>query len=320
MLTEVYRLPVNSPTFSLAIASLTAWQAATFAALLTAVLSALLLPARESTSLLSRICYPRLWLAIASICGYVAGVLDVAALVVLPLAWSLCEWHARVTTVYGLARALSFTAIVLTILGLGTHFMPGFHNPFVLNHVVLSPDAEPYSLALNFDKTVAGVLLLAVCYRDERIQPTSRLGFGWLLTFVAMNVVVLIAASYALGYVRFDPKWISVFWLWAAANLFSTCLSEEAFFRRFLLQEVETWLLMRGIHPRIGASVALSVSAFLFGLAHFAGGPRYVALATLAGLGYGYIYQRTRRIEWAMCAHFAMNAVHFLLFTYPRLA
>jgi uncharacterized protein len=310
---------VNSSTSSLVSASLTAWQSATFVALFAAVLSALLLPVRESTSPLNKICHPRVWLAIASICGYVAGVLDAVALAVLLFAWLLCEWHARVTTVYGLARALSFGAVVLAMLGLGAHFLPGFHNPLVLDQVVLSPGAEPYSLFLNFDKTVAGILLIAVCYRDERIQPTIRLGFGWLLALVAINVVVLIAASHALGYVRFDPKWTGVFWLWAAANLFSTCLSEEAFFRRFLLQEIETGLLTRGVHPRVGAGVALSSSALLFGLAHFAGGPRYVALATLAGLGYGYIYQRTRRIEWAMCAHFAMNAVHFLWFTYPRL-
>ena len=42
--------------------------------------------------------------------------------------------------------------------------------------------------------------------------------------------------------------------------------------------------------------------------------------ATLAGVGYGVAYQRTRRIEAAMVVHFALNAVHLLLFTYPALA
>jgi membrane protease YdiL (CAAX protease family) len=55
----------------------------------------------------------------------------------------------------------------------------------------------------------------------------------------------------------------------------------------------------------------------LFGLAHIAGGWRYVALATVAGAGYGTVFYRSRRIEASILAHFTLNAVHFLLFTYP---
>lgn len=43
-------------------------------------------------------------------------------------------------------------------------------------------------------------------------------------------------------------------------------------------------------------------------------------IALLAGAGYAIVFDRTRRIEMAMLAHFALNAAHFLLFTYPRLA
>jgi membrane protease YdiL (CAAX protease family) len=43
-------------------------------------------------------------------------------------------------------------------------------------------------------------------------------------------------------------------------------------------------------------------------------------LAGLAGLGYAVVYQRTMRLEMSVLAHFTVNAVHFLLFTYPALA
>jgi membrane protease YdiL (CAAX protease family) len=66
--------------------------------------------------------------------------------------------------------------------------------------------------------------------------------------------------------------------------------------------------------------VALGVTAILFGLAHFGGGWQYVCAATVAGLGYGWAYQRTQRVEAAMAVHFGNNALHFLLFTYPSLA
>jgi uncharacterized protein len=63
--------------------------------------------------------------------------------------------------------------------------------------------------------------------------------------------------------------------------------------------------------------VALLVASALFGLAHFGGGWLYVIAATLAGLGYGWAYLRTKRIEASMFVHFALNATHFLFFTYP---
>jgi membrane protease YdiL (CAAX protease family) len=45
-----------------------------------------------------------------------------------------------------------------------------------------------------------------------------------------------------------------------------------------------------------------------------------VIAATLAGLGYGWAFMRDMRIEAAMFVHFAVNATHFLLFVYPRIA
>ena len=59
--------------------------------------------------------------------------------------------------------------------------------------------------------------------------------------------------------------------------------------------------------------------AVLFGLAHAAGGPLLVLLAALAGAGYSLAYAATRRIESAVLAHFVLNAVHFVGFSYPHL-
>ena len=64
----------------------------------------------------------------------------------------------------------------------------------------------------------------------------------------------------------------------------------------------------------------MALSASLFGLAHLAGGWQYVVVASLAGAGYAVVFQRTARLEMAILTHFAINATHFLLFTYPALA
>ena len=54
-----------------------------------------------------------------------------------------------------------------------------------------------------------------------------------------------------------------------------------------------------------------------------AAGCRRVSLLAyfgILGAGYALALQRTGRLEMAILAHFAVNAVHFLLFTYPALA
>ena len=130
--------------------------------------------------------------------------------------------------------------------------------------------------------------------------------------YIAAAIFALVAM--ALGYLDWQPKWTPVFWLWAASNLFFTCLSEEALFRGFIQRELAGAFEGKSY----GTWLPIAVSAALFGVAHFAGGWSYVALATAAGLGYAVVYHRTRSIEMAMVAHFALNATHFLLFTYPR--
>jgi len=99
-------------------------------------------------------------------------------------------------------------------------------------------------------------------------------------------------------------------------NLAFTCMAEEALFRGFIHARLADALAGRSYGPW----VAWVTAAALFGAAHAAGDAAYVALATLAGLGYGWVYRRTRRVEASILAHFALNLVHFLGFTYPMLA
>jgi membrane protease YdiL (CAAX protease family) len=128
------------------------------------------------------------------------------------------------------------------------------------------------------------------------------------------TVAVVMAAALALRFVAFEPRWTPLFWTWAALNLLTTCVSEEAFFRGLVQTE-----LRRAIPSRHAAGAAIGISALLFGLAHVAGGWRYAMLAALAGTGYGLAYERTSRLEMAILTHVTLNVVHFLLFTYPAL-
>jgi hypothetical protein len=214
-------------------------------------------------------------------------------------------------------RRLAGTAVVVLVAGAFLHLLPGFRNPLVLPPLRLTPDALPYRLHFNFDKAAAGLLLVAFLLPRAATIDTWRRLFSATAPVAAVTVGTLLAGALLAGYVRFDPKFPPAAGLFLWGNLFFTCLAEEALFRGF----VQAGLAARWSHRPRGAHAALVVAAVLFGLAHAAGGPVYVVLSTLAGFGYGAAWHRSGgRIEAAILTHFAVNALHFLGFTYPALA
>ena len=262
-------------------------------------------------------------LTVAVVTGYASGVLQGLAIVWIAVFAGVCAGYDRSRGLpSGSATRrvmLPLCAVGILVLGLllGMHALPGFHNFLVLDKVVLSNGAAPYTLYLNFDKTLVGVFILGLCH-----QPLLKRAKAWLealrraAPIVPIHIALVAAGAAAIGYLTWQPKWVPVFWLWAAVNLFFVCLSEEAFFRGFIQREIGAAL--RG--TRAGNAIAIAVSAGLFGLAHFGGGVSYVVLAAAAGLGYAIVYHRTKSIEMSMLAHLALNTVHFLLFTYPAVA
>jgi membrane protease YdiL (CAAX protease family) len=193
--------------------------------------------------------------------------------------------------------------------------VPGFHNPVLLDHVQVSAGAPPFTLYANFDKAIAGIVLMGVFCAPIRARADWLPMLRRTLPVLAATLVVVLGAGVLLGVVRPDVKWLPVTPWFLVNNLLITCVTEEAFFRGFLLAG-----LARGMTGwRAGPAVAVVVSTVLFGLAHAAGGPLLVVFATLAGFGYAAAYLRSGRIEGAILVHFALNAVHFVAFTYPAL-
>jgi len=186
----------------------------------------------------------------------------------------------------------SLVAAVLAV-GLMAHVMPGFTNPRVIDSVTLSPASIPYSKYLNFDKGAAGLLLLALAGASSARAGDWRRALSAVVRLAPATALVLLALSWALGYVAWEPGWPPILLFWAWTNLAFTCIAEEALFRGLIQHRLAVWLA----RYRYGGALALLVAAVLFGLAHAAGGWRYVALSMVAGLGYGWAYQRSGRIE-----------------------
>ncbi|WP_423600320.1 lysostaphin resistance A-like protein [Roseateles sp. MS654] len=260
------------------------------------------------------------WLSLlimAVTAGQVQGQLTVAAMVpvaaMAALAWMALEARHRPR------REAALMLLMLVIgLALALHVLPGFLNPTYL--VATSDIRPPTPKYLNFDKGVAGMLMLAVLASQQRRRtegvalPLPAAVPGRALWAVMAVMAATLAVPWVLAAVGGigTPalRWPENAALFLSANLFLTCVAEEAAFRgviqgllaRRLGTDLRTW---NGWLPVL-------LAALLFGLAHAGGGPAYVALATLAGIGYGLTYTLTGRIEAAIGIHFALNALVFL--------
>ena len=223
-------------------------------------------------------------------------------------AFALGAWfHGTGRGGWPLWVALSFGAAALSL-----HVVPGFEGWIALGPVSIGAGA-PYEKWLSLDKTGVGVLLVGLALPaiwGRRDWPGMLRGAA---PFLILTPLILAVLGLASGAIRWDFTPVPVFFQWAALNLLTTCVAEEALFRGLLQTRLVVAATARGLSPH----PAILVASLVFGLAHFPGGPGLVALATAAGLCYGYAYHRTGRLEAAILAHFALNAAHFLLFTYP---
>lgn len=206
-------------------------------------------------------------------------------------------------------KILGHILFVLTAVALALHGLPGFDNARVIDQARFSPDALPFSMHLNLDKPLIGFWLLLAC---PWIVMARRSRPGLAVLAVALTSLACLGSAWLLGRVDWSPKWPPQAWLWITNNLLLVSLVEEALFRGYLQGG-----LQRLCAPlRHGDNLALLLAALLFGLAHVGGGWPWVALATLAGVGYGLAW-RHGGLPAALLAHFGLNLAHFTLFTYP---
>jgi membrane protease YdiL (CAAX protease family) len=117
----------------------------------------------------------------------------------------------------------------------------------------------------------------------------------------------------SLGFIRygwrlFDPAEWGLILL---STYFLVALPEELLFRGLIQNLLEQ-------RSRAGRAGALAVTAVVFGASHLNNRAtpdwRYVLLATFAGLAYGWVWMRTRRVTASALTHAAVDFVWVLMF------
>ena len=200
-------------------------------------------------------------------------------------------------------RVFLFPIIIALSVAFKLHLIPGFDNFQI---------AERFFLSL--DSALIGLLPLAL------IVPIAQKRAEWLSVFtkgLAIGVggiaVMMFLALFA-GVAKWDFHLPSHFTLRIFQNLFLVCIFEEAFFRGFVQRELSQFFKkIAG-----GRYLALIITSLLFTATHIFWAPSIgtFAFIFIAGLLYGYTYQKTGHIESAIATHFLLNLTHMLLFTY----
>ncbi len=283
---------------------------ATTYGLLAASLIALWLPAIAINQRLSVPPWAMLFAA-ACISGMITGLVAPHAVAVLVAFAALCH-VARSRPPGALKVVLMIAAGAITLL-LSLHRFPGFVNPPLVVDMQLSALSPAFTHRLNFDTSAAGLILFAFFCVPARSRKEWA-DVARQAPVILGTAVVVLLLGVATGFVGVDLKFSHYTLVFFACNLLFTCITEEAFFRGFM-QENLSLAMQRW---RAGPYIALLIASVLFGVAHARGGPALIVLASIAGLGYGFAYLRSKRIEAAILAHITLNTLHFIAFTYPR--
>lgn len=134
-------------------------------------------------------------------------------------------------------------------------------------------------------------------------RPLPRIGYTYRLRARDATIAVvtfLVYAAVALpigmstGFIAWQPELTATRTLGAPLIIYLVTAVPEEFLFRGLLQN----LLTRWLGDRAG----LAIASIVFGLAHLPD-PRYVLLATIAGVAYGWVYQRTEKITASAITH-----------------
>ena len=260
-----------------------------------------------------------LWLLVLSVSSaYVENYINIVGLVAVALYIAL--YHGALYLRLPILRLVLTAFFIVSSLALAVHLVPGFNNlPIVINELI-TPDAIAYTLYANLDKGIAGLFVCAYFFSMNKtllktdVNTIIKVNVKQPILIIIGTILATLTVALMLGVVNFNPK-IPDFWLaFMVINLLFTCVAEEALFRGVL----QTKLSQLITSTRFAILAPISV-ACVFALAHFMGGVSYVFVSAVAGFGYGYIFYKTQRLEWAILCHWLVNICHFFLFTYPIL-
>ncbi|MBN8523290.1 MAG: CPBP family intramembrane metalloprotease [Rickettsiales bacterium] len=243
------------------------------------------------------------------------GIINLESLLAILLLFGLSYTYFSYGNLSRLLKTILFLIIILLITGFLIHIIPGFANSLVIDKERLTSLSCPFSMYLNFDKTIAALVIYITSGLSILEKPVDKKSILYTTFYLSLCAGFVSILGISTGYIKFEPKLPDILPIWVLNNMLFVCMAEEVIFRGFVQTHLKKFFNKKTNFQ----TLHITITSLIFGLAHFKGGVLYVILASICGWFYGYAYERTNRILCAMLVHFGLNLIHLTLFTYPVL-
>ncbi len=187
----------------------------------------------------------------------------------------------------------------------------------IFDGIRFSTISAPFWMGINIEKSICGIILAAFLLKISRSFSEWKTILKEFLPIYIILTLILLLPAFITGFIKYDFKLPDNMYLFIANNLLLTCLAEEVIFRGFLQKNIHDILAKTFKMSQAAPLVSITFTSLLFGILHFKSGFLMVIFAFIAGIGYGYAYQKSWKIETAILVHFGVNITHFIFFTYP---
>jgi uncharacterized protein len=252
-------------------------------------------------------------LLVTSAVAFFEHIINLNSLAVLGVFALLSFCYFNLKNIPSILRAVLFICLMILIAGFILHIVPGFSNALVLNKTTVSKASSAFSMYLNFDKAMAGLILYAFSSLSGAEKNINFKSIWQTVLLLGLCIIVVLPTAILTGHVKLDPKLPQILPLWVINNFLFVCFAEEIIFRGFL----QNTIINLYISKNNSVYLPIIIASVVFGLTHFNGGIVFIVLSSISGMFYGYTYYKTNRILCAMLVHFGLNLFHLLLFTYP---
>jgi len=205
----------------------------------------------------------------------------------------------------------AWTSTIIIGFFIAIYHPEGFEYPMIWQTQQLYPGGSEFSLRLNTSKALGGYLVIVtLLFPLSRVNPMPFLRSSCLAIGAALSVALIAHLGFNLGWEFKLANGIAYF---VMVNLFISVISEEAFFRLLLQEQLEKILPSSQLKPWI----AVLFTSVLFAFAHTTEITPSFVLYFIAGSANAIVFSYTKRFSMAILTHFTVNIIHFIFLTYP---
>jgi membrane protease YdiL (CAAX protease family) len=182
------------------------------------------------------------------------------------------------------------------------------------NYVQLAAQNHGITIQITFEKIIAAILLGAFLLGTEHnIRNLKSILSGKWMVYLLSYIVLLIPVSiilYLFAGLNIGAKSLSGL----LATVFLLSFTEEIIYRQLL----QNWLhqIVKIKSEAVASWLPILVVSVMYGAFHIQSGINFAILYFFVGAAYGYIYQKSGKIEVAILVHFALRLTFGLILTF----